>query len=79
MNQIRKKLKQEDKQELGRLQDTIRRQEEELCNVKTERELYVRPQLENILDRVERIIVKKSTRNVDATQEFWETIPGKSI
>ena len=49
----------EHKQELGRLQDTIRRQEEELCNLRAERKLYVRPELENTLDRVERSIVNE--------------------
>ena len=59
MDRMRKKLKQEHKQELGRLQNTIRKQEEELCHLRTERKLYVKPELENIFDRVERIIVNK--------------------
>lgn len=50
---------QEHKQEIARLQDTIRRQEEELCNLRAERKLYVRPELENSLDRVERTIVNE--------------------
>lgn len=50
---------QEHKQEIERLQDTIRRQEEELCNLRAERKLYVRPELENSLDRVERTIVNE--------------------
>nr|XP_022344226.1 trichohyalin-like isoform X11 [Crassostrea virginica] len=59
MDRVRAKLKEEHKQELGRLQDTIRRQEEELCNLRAERKLYVRPELENTLDRVERSIVNE--------------------
>lgn len=59
MDRVREKLKQEHKQEIARLQDTIRRQEEELCNLRAERKLYVRPELENSLDRVERTIVNE--------------------
>ncbi|XP_048768719.2 trichohyalin-like isoform X5 [Ostrea edulis] len=59
MDRAREKLKQEHKQEIERLQDTIRRQEEELCNLRAERKLYVRPELENSLDRVERTIVNE--------------------
>ncbi|XP_062613727.1 basal body-orientation factor 1-like isoform X3 [Saccostrea cucullata] len=59
IDRVREKLKQEHRQEIERLQNTIRRQEEELCNLRAERKLYVRPELENSLDRVERTIVNE--------------------
>ena len=49
---------------MGRLQDTIRKQEDELCQLRAERKLYLRPELENTLDRVERTIVNELNEEV---------------
>ncbi|KAK3084773.1 hypothetical protein FSP39_018603, partial [Pinctada imbricata] len=64
IDKVKEKLKQEHRMEIDRLQDTIRKQEDELCQLRAERKGFLRPELENTLDRVERTIVNEINEEV---------------